>query len=162
METAHQRPPVAGGTIARPPFLLFGFLFLGHMMDHLVPLWTGFPDNHWLRHSQSAGLILAGLAIFLAGIRNLTRAGTPVPSTQPVRTLVTTGIHGWSRNPIYLGMLLFYLGIGVLLRGAWIMLMFLPLAATLRYVMIAREEAYLEIRFGQAYRDYRASVRRWL
>jgi protein-S-isoprenylcysteine O-methyltransferase Ste14 len=160
--TAHQLPPVASTTIARPPFLLLGFLFLGHALDHLVPIGTGFADNHWLRHSQSVGLILAGLAVFLAGVRNFTRAGTPVPSNQPVRTLVTTGIHGWSRNPIYLGMLIFYLGIGVLLRGAWIMLMFLPLAATLRYIVIAREEAYLERRFGEAYRDYRARVRRWL
>jgi protein-S-isoprenylcysteine O-methyltransferase Ste14 len=131
-------------------------------MDHLLPLWSDFPDNHWLRHSQSWGLILAGVAIFVAAVRNFTRAGTPVPSNQPVRVLVTTGIHGWSRNPIYLGMLIIYLGVGVLLRGAWILLMFLPLAAILRYVVIDKEEAYLERCFGEAYRDYRAKVRRWM
>lgn len=162
METAHQLPPVASSTVARPPFLLLGFLLLGHAMDHLLPLWPDFPDDHWLRHSLSGGLIAAGIAIFIAGIRNFDRAGTPVPSHQQARTLVTTGIHGWSRNPIYLGMLLFYLGVGVLLRGAWIFILFPPLAAVLRYVVIAREEAYLEHRFGQDYRDYRAKVRRWL
>ncbi|TIM61442.1 MAG: isoprenylcysteine carboxylmethyltransferase family protein, partial [Mesorhizobium sp.] len=51
-------------------------------------------------------LILIGFALFAAGIRNFSRATTPVPTNEPTRVLVTTGIHGWTRNPIYLGMFL--------------------------------------------------------
>jgi protein-S-isoprenylcysteine O-methyltransferase Ste14 len=76
--------------------------------------------------------------------------------------VVTTGIHGWSRNPIYVGMFLVYIGIGIAVRGPWILIITLPLAITIRYGVVAREEAYLERRFGDTYRDYRAGVRRWL
>jgi protein-S-isoprenylcysteine O-methyltransferase Ste14 len=85
-----------------------------------------------------------------------------VPSNQPVRALVTTGIHGWSRNPIYVGMLLLYAGIGTAARSPWVLILALPLVIILRYGVIAREETYLERRFGDAYRDYKARVRRWL
>jgi protein-S-isoprenylcysteine O-methyltransferase Ste14 len=87
---------------------------------------------------------------------------TPVRGHQPTRALVTTGIHAWSRNPIYVGMFLLYLGIGLVARGPWILVLVLPLAITIRYVVVAREEAYLERRYGDAYRDYKARVRCWL
>jgi protein-S-isoprenylcysteine O-methyltransferase Ste14 len=79
-----------------------------------------------------------------------------------VRALVTSGIHGWSRNPIYIGMFLLYAGIGLAARSPWVLILMLPLAVILRYGVIAREETYLERRFGDAYRDYQARVRRWL
>jgi len=75
---------------------------------------------------------------------------------------VTTSVHGWTRNPIYLGLFLLYVGIGVAARSPWILILTLPLAITVRYGIVAREEAYLERRFGSAYRDYKTRVRRWL
>ena len=107
-------------------------------------------------------LILIGLALAAAGIRNFSWAGTPVQGTKPTRALVTTGIHGWTRNPIYLGKFLLYGGIGVAARSPWILMLTLPLAITIRYGVVAREEAYLERRFGDAYRDYKARARRWV
>jgi len=107
-------------------------------------------------------LILIGLALATAGIRNFSRAGTPVHSIKPTRALVTTGVHGWTRNPIYLGMFLIYGGIGVAAQSPWILILTLPLAITIRYGVVAREEAYLERRFGDAYRTYKAHVRRWV
>jgi protein-S-isoprenylcysteine O-methyltransferase Ste14 len=71
-------------------------------------------------------------------------------------------IHGWSRNPIYLGMFLIYAGIGLVVLSPWILILTLPVAITMSYGVVAREEAYLERRFGDAYRDYKARVRRWL
>jgi protein-S-isoprenylcysteine O-methyltransferase Ste14 len=107
-------------------------------------------------------LILLGLALAAAGIRDFTSAGTPVPTYEPTRALVTTGVHGWSRNPIYLGMFLMYGGIGLAARSPWTLILTLPLAITIRYGVVAREEAYLERRFGDAYRQYKTRVRRWL
>jgi len=75
---------------------------------------------------------------------------------------VTTGIHGWSRNPIYLGMFLVYVGIGIAVRSPSIVILTLPLAIIIHYGVIAREEAYLERRFGDEYRNYKARVRRWV
>jgi protein-S-isoprenylcysteine O-methyltransferase Ste14 len=76
--------------------------------------------------------------------------------------LLTTGIHGWSRNPMYVGMFLLYAGIGMAAGSPWVLVLALPLLIILHYVVVAREEAYLEQRFGDAYRDYKARVRRWL
>jgi len=151
--------------IARPPLLFLAGLVLGFVADHLLPL--PFPISrislaHWISAMMASAMILIGLALAAAGIRNFVRAATPVPSNQPVRTLVTTGIHAWSRNPIYIGMFLLYVGIGLVVRSPWILLLTLPLAITIRFGVIAREEAYLERRFGNAYRGYKARVRRWL
>ena len=59
-------------------------------------------------------------------------------------------------------MFLIYVGIGLVVRSSWTLLLTLPLAITIRFGVIAREEAYLERRFGTAYRDYKARVRGWL
>src|SRR5262249_38273297 len=70
-------------------------------------------------------------------------------------------IHGWTRNPIYLGMFLLYGGIGVAARSPWTLVLTLPLAITIRYGVIAREEAYLERRVGGAHRGENARGHRW-
>jgi protein-S-isoprenylcysteine O-methyltransferase Ste14 len=152
---------VASG-IRRPPFLYLACLVIGFALDRLLPLPLSYPDATSICSIGGAALILIGVAIIAAGARSFSRAGTPVPSSQPVRALVTSGIHGWSRNPIYVGMLLVYAGIGTAARSPWVLILALPLIIILRYGVIAREETYLERHFGDAYRDYKARVRRWL
>ena len=150
------------GVVARPPLLFLAALLLGLAADRVLPRPFAVPGTG-LAHWMSAGaLLLIGLALFTAGIGNFVRAGTPIPTNQPARTVVTTGIHGWTRNPIYLGMFLVYGGIGLAARSPWVLLLALPLAITIRYGVVAREERYLETRFGDTYRAYKASVRRWL
>jgi protein-S-isoprenylcysteine O-methyltransferase Ste14 len=148
--------------ITRPPFLYISCVILGLVLDHVLPLPLTLPQAALMRRTAGGGLILLGVAIAAAGVRNFSRAATPVPTNQPVRALVTTGIHGWSRNPIYVGMFVIYAGIGLAARSPWVLVLTLPLAITVRYGVVAREEAYLERRFGDAYRDYKARVRRWL
>ena len=157
------------GVISRPPFLFLAALLLGFVSDHLLRLPFPVPRPipatglvHWISAIIAGSLILIGIAVFAAGIRNFSSAATPVQGSKPTRALVTTGIHGWSRNPIYLGMFLVYGGIGIAVRSPWILILTLPLAIVVRYGVVAREEAYLERRFGDTYRDYKARVRRWL
>jgi protein-S-isoprenylcysteine O-methyltransferase Ste14 len=150
------------GVIARPPVLFLAALLLGLVADRLLPLPFAVPEADLVHWIIAGSLILIGLALFATGIRDFSRAETPVPTNKPVRALVTTGLHGWTRNPIYLGMFLVYGGIGVAARSPWTLILSLPLAVTIRYGVVAREEAYLERRFGDAYRDYKARVRRWL
>jgi protein-S-isoprenylcysteine O-methyltransferase Ste14 len=164
MDAAGQKVTDTGtaGVIARPPLLFLAALLIGFVLDGLLRLPFPAPGVdlvHWIIGSS---LILIGLALAAAGIRNFSRAGTPVRSIHPTRALATTGIHGWTRNPIYLGMFLVYGGIGVAAQSPWALILTLPLAITIRYGVVAREEAYLERRFGDAYRDYKARVRRWL
>jgi protein-S-isoprenylcysteine O-methyltransferase Ste14 len=150
------------GVIARPPILFLAALLLGFVLDRLLPLSVAVPGADPVYRVFAGSLILIGLGLAAAGIGNFSRAATPVPTNEPTRTLVTTGIHGWTRNPIYLGLFLLYCGIGLAARSPWTLVLTLPLAITIRYGVVAREEAYLERRFGDAYRNYKARVRRWL
>jgi protein-S-isoprenylcysteine O-methyltransferase Ste14 len=150
------------GVIARPPILFLAALLLGFVSDRLLTFPVPVPRIDLVQWIIAAFLILIGLAVAAAGIRNFLKAGTPVPTNQPTSALVTTGIHGWTRNPIYLGMFLVYEGIGIAVRSPSILILTLPLALVIRYGVVAREEAYLEQRFGDSYRDYKARVRRWL
>ncbi|HYG85058.1 MAG TPA: isoprenylcysteine carboxylmethyltransferase family protein [Azospirillum sp.] len=164
MDPAEQQVTDTGtaGVITRPPLLFLAALLLGYVSDRLLPLPFPIPridPVHWI---IAGSLILIGLTLAAAGIRNFSRAGTPVPTNQPTRALVTTGIHGWTRNPIYLGLFLVYVGIGMAVRSLSILILTVPLAIAIRYGVVAREEAYLERRFGDTYRDYKARVRRWV
>jgi protein-S-isoprenylcysteine O-methyltransferase Ste14 len=135
---------------------------LGLASDRLLPRLFALPGTGLAYWMSGGSMILVGLALAAAGIRNFVEAGTPVPTNEPTRVLVTTGIHGWSRNPIYLGLFLVYGGIGVAARSPWTLILVLPLAVTIRYGVVAREERYLATKFGATYRTYKASVRRWL
>lgn len=153
------------GAVARPPVLFLVALLLGFTFDFLLPLPLVIAGDGTARLTGAViggCLILVGIAVFAAGIRDLTNAKTPVQGTRPTRVLVTTGIHGWSRNPIYLGMFAIYGGIGIAALSQWILIFILPLALTIRYGVVAREEIYLERRFGDDYLEYKAGVRRWL
>src|SRR5262249_20999372 len=102
IDTAGQQKNDAGtpGAVARPPLLFLGALLLGFALDQLLPLPVPLPgsDLHWI---IAGSMSLVGVAVFAAGIRNFSSSETPVQGTKPARVLVTTGIHGWSRNPIY-------------------------------------------------------------
>jgi protein-S-isoprenylcysteine O-methyltransferase Ste14 len=160
MDPAGQTDIGTAGVIARPPLLFLGALLIGFVLDRLLRL--PFPVPGLVTWIIGGSLMLIGFALFAAGIRNFMRAETPVPTNEPTRVLVTTGIHGWTRNPIYLGMFLIYGGIGIAAQNSWILVLTLPLAILIRYGVVAREEVYLERRFGNAYLDYKQRVRRWL
>ncbi len=143
------------GVIARPPLLFLAVLLLGLASDRLLPWPFAVPGTDLVYWMSGGSMILVGLALAAAGIRNFSRAGTPVPTNQPTRMVVTTGIHGWTRNPIYLGMFLVRGGIGIAARSPWTLILMLPLAITIRYGVVAREERYLATKFG-AYRQIHA------
>lgn len=156
------RDSKTAGVVARPPLIFLGALVLGFVIDRLLPWSLPVPAGepvHWI---AGGAMIVIGVAFLVAAIRNFSHAATPVPTNQPTRALVTTGIHGFSRNPIYVGFFLIYCGIGIAALSPSILILTLPVALTMRYGVVAREEAYLEERFGDAYRDYKARVRRWL
>src|SRR5215208_1504636 len=160
MDPAGQQVSDTGiaGVIARPPLLFLAALLIGLVSDHLLPLSFRVPRIDLGHRIIPGSLIFVGLALAVAGIRNFSRAKTPVPTTEPTRSLVTTGIHGSATiSPCFS-----YGGIGVAVRSPSILILTLPLAITIRYGVVAREETYLERQFGDAYRDYKAHVRRWL
>jgi protein-S-isoprenylcysteine O-methyltransferase Ste14 len=102
------------------------------------------------------------LALFAWAIATITRAGSNVPTNRPTTSIVDTGPYRFTRNPIYLGMMLGLVGLAIAFDSLWPLVALVPFALVIRYGVIAREEAYLERTFGEVYRRYRARVRRWL
>ncbi len=80
----------------------------------------------------------------------------------PTTAIVETGPYRFTRNPIYLGMFLGLVGLAIAFDSLWLLVMLVPFTLAIRYGVVAREEAYLERKFGDAYRQYRARVRRWV
>jgi protein-S-isoprenylcysteine O-methyltransferase Ste14 len=149
-----------GGTspAVRPPILYPLAILIGYVLQLLWPV--GLVP----RGVQPLGavLIFAAVALFVLSVREFRRAGTPVPSHNPVVALVRSGPYRFSRNPIYVAFTLLQIGFAVWLDSAWILAMLVPVLPVMSYGVIAREERYLEARFGEEYRSYARSVRRWL
>ena len=109
-----------------------------------------------------AVLFVIGAAIAGWGWMTFHRAGTTRVPGKASTSLVTWGPYRATRNPMYVGLSLAYLGEAGLLRQAWPPLV-LPLTlAYLNWIVIPVEEARLHEVFGAAYDAYRARVRRWL
>lgn len=162
MDSAERHGSATAGVIGRPILLFPAAVLAGLALDYLLRLPFPIPGSDPIRWIIGGALILVGLGLFAAGVRDFSRSATPLPTNQPARVLVTSGIYRWTRNPIYLGFFLAYGGIGIATRSPWVLALAPPLAITIRYGVVAREEAYLERRFGDAYRDYKARVRRWV
>src|SRR5215475_10561515 len=145
--------------IVLPP-LVYGAAFVMGLLLHLV-----FP-LHVLPPTLARGIgvvcVLVSVPLAIATLRALSRAHTPVDPMKPTTALVTEGPFRYSRNPIYLALTLLYLGVAVLVNALWILLLVVPALVVIRYGVIAREEAYLTRKFGDAYRQYTTQVRRWL
>jgi protein-S-isoprenylcysteine O-methyltransferase Ste14 len=146
--------------IIRPPLALLLAIMAGLALNRFVPLSFLPPDLPalWL----GAVAFAVGLALAIWAITTMTRAGSNVPTNLPTTTIVERGPYRFTRNPIYLGMFLALIGLTVALDNFWLLAMLVLFAIVIRYGVVAREEAYLERKFGDVYRSYRSRVRRWL
>jgi len=111
---------------------------------------------------------LGGFVIFLAFILIFLSVGLfrqneedPNPTTQSNK-LITIGIYKYIRNPMYLALVIFQIGLGVSLSFLHISLMSIFTAIALHHFIIKREEIYLRKIFGDDYENYKARSRRWI
>lgn len=145
--------------IALPPVIFAGFLVLGAVISQVWPV--GVPVPGW-RYWLAAPLVVAPLVIAALAIRALKRAKTEVDPRRPTSAIVRDGPFTFTRNPLYLSLVLLFLGISACAGSLSMMALAVPLALVLDRGVIVREERYLEAKFGDEYRSYRAGVRRWL
>ena len=146
--------------VVRPPLLYLGALIAALILDWL---WPGdFIADAAVQYWLGGIVIAASFAIVIPAFVNFHRAGTNVPTTRPSTAVVTGGPYRYSRNPIYVSMTVLMAGIGIMADSLWILAALVPVLAVIRYGVIACEEAYLEAKFGDEYRRFKASVRRWL
>lgn len=145
-----------------PPVLLGATLLLAGMMAAIAPLPIAPPDLRLLLRWVGGATLVLGVALAVVAHRGFERAGTATMPTRPTSALVTEGIYAHLRNPMYLGMSLLILGLGGLANSWWFPVGLMWFVLGVGRLAIAREEAYLEARFGAAYRDYVARTRRWI
>jgi protein-S-isoprenylcysteine O-methyltransferase Ste14 len=144
-----------------PPPIAWALAFLiGLGLDWVHPL-PFIPDGihrGWI----GGALVALGVLLALSAIAVFRKAGTRVEPYKPTTAIVANGPFAFTRNPIYMGMFLGQIGLGIALNSLWIVAMLVPLFLVIRNGVVAREEAYLESKFGQVYLDYKSRVRRWL
>ncbi len=153
--------PDVAGVIALPPLIFLGFLAAAAVLDAVAP----FPvlaAHAFPLYLAGAALAAAGFVMIVMGTRRFQAAGTNVPPNLPTTALVVDGIYRRTRNPLYLGATLVYLGLGVGAGSLWAIGLVVPLLWVINTGVIAREERYLERKFGDAYRAYKAQARRWV
>ncbi|MGH7125690.1 MAG: methyltransferase family protein [Stellaceae bacterium] len=109
------------------------------------------------------GLVIAlGVALGLWAIFTFRRAGTGPQTHKPTKAIVAGGPFRVTRNPIYTGMFIGQIGLAIAVDSLWVIAMLVPFFLLIRYGVVAREEAYLERKFGRVYLDYKARTRRWI
>jgi protein-S-isoprenylcysteine O-methyltransferase Ste14 len=134
-------------------------MLLAVIAHYLVPLMT-VVANPW--HWAGAALIAIGLAFVVLPARQFQTSGTTIKPFQDATVLITDGFFAASRNPMYLGMVIVVAGVAVLLGSLSPFIVVAVFALVLDRRFIRPEEKSLEQSFGNAFRQYRARVRRWL
>lgn len=146
-----------------PPGIPLVTVGVGVLLDRIVPVGADLMLQGAPRYILGTVLTLA--PIYLLGyraVRAMRATGQSENPYKPTTEIIETGPFRYTRNPMYLQMVLACLGIAVLLANLWITLLTPVCAILLQVLVIRHEEAYLERKFGADYRDYKRRVRRWI
>jgi protein-S-isoprenylcysteine O-methyltransferase Ste14 len=133
---------------------------VGLGVDWLYPL--QFLQTSLPRAWVGGGVFAVGFVLAIWAVVTIRKAGTRVETNKPTTAIVANGPYRVTRNPIYIGMFLGLTGLAIGFDNLWVLATLVPFYLVIRYGVIAREEAYLERKFGAVYRGYKSRVRRWL
>jgi protein-S-isoprenylcysteine O-methyltransferase Ste14 len=149
------------GVIAPPPVIAVVTLALAGFLEWFWPsgalAWLGLGP----RLAIAAASALAGGALAVAGERRFAEAGTDPLPWRPASALVTDGLYRHLRNPMYVGLGLLMLAFAVGFASVWLLALLVPAALLLHFGVVLREERYLEAKFGDDYRRFKAQVPRY-
>ena len=157
------RVPLPNAGVRFPPPFLFviGFV-VGWALDRY---WHALPLSRFAGSAlKPFGWAALALGVVLAawGMMTFRRAKTAIIPHKSASQLVTHGPYRFTRNPMYTGLTLQYLGGAALIDSAWPIILLPIVLVILLKTVILREEMYLTDAFGVEYTGYAASVRRWL
>ena len=143
-----------------PPFVLAVALGLQTLVATLFPT-RAIPGAVAVMIGVAAA-VAASVALVVQAAREISRAKTAFDARKPTTAIVTTGVYRFTRNPVYLSMILLVVGFGLILNSPWALLLAIPTGSALCLTAIRPEELYLEGKFEGAYRANRDAVPRWL
>ena len=141
--------------------IVLGFA-VGYALQRLFPVTLVPAAGRGVWQGLGWGLVALGAALMGSAVVTFRRAGTTPNPFKPTTAFVTHGPYRFTRNPMYVGWVFVYVGAGLLARALWPLVLLPVVIFLMRRRVIALEEAYLERRFNDEYRAYRARVRRWL
>jgi protein-S-isoprenylcysteine O-methyltransferase Ste14 len=146
----------------KPPILFIAALALGYALTRYVPIGPGLASPNGAALAMGLVFVGAGFALAFFAARRFRLAGTSVIPGEPANALVTAGVYRVTRNPMYIGFILLYFGLSIVLTSVWILLLLIPVVLILQRGVVLREEAYLARKFGDDYTRYAERVPRWL
>lgn len=144
-----------------PPGVPVATILLGVGIQRLIPIPVHLPapSRYWI----GGGIV--GFAIIALGLRAVLlfrRSGQNENPWKPTPEVIAEGPFRFTRNPMYLQMLIACLGFAVILSNLWVLLLTPLCAVVLQRWAIIPEETYLEEKFGEGYLEYKRRVRRWI
>lgn len=147
-----------------PPALFVVGFVLGVIFEKAIfelPLFTDSASAR-IRMGVGAAIVVGGIALAIVAVMTFRKAKTAIIPHHSATLIVDYGPFALSRNPMYLGLSIAYVGFVIMYNSGWPLIM-LPLILTALYTLvISREEQYLHSAFGQVYADYQHKVRRWI
>lgn len=147
------------GVIAPPPLIFLSGLLIGGFISWFYP--RVFLPN-LVGYILGGALIFVGLAIIFIAKAKMAKVKTNIEPWKPTTAILSDGIYGISRNPIYVAMVLIYLGVVLLFNSLWMLPPLILVLVVMHYGVILREEKYLGEKFGAEYLNYKEKVRRWI
>jgi protein-S-isoprenylcysteine O-methyltransferase Ste14 len=148
------------GAAIRPPIAWALAFLAGLALDWLYPL--RFVPRSVPAVWIGGAVFAAGFALAIWAIVTIRKAGSRVETNKPTTAIVADGPYRVTRNPIYIGMFMGQIGLAIGFDSLWVLAALAPFYLVIRYGVVAREEAYLERKFGDVYAGYKSRVRRWL
>jgi protein-S-isoprenylcysteine O-methyltransferase Ste14 len=148
------------GVVVLPPVLYVGAIVVALVLrwPWPLPILRSTTALFWF----GLALVVFAVAIAMWGRRTMLVAGTTVNPLRPSTAIVTDGPFRFTRNPLYFAMTVLYLGLTLMFNTWWGVVWLVPLLVVMHYGVILREERYLEQKFGETYRHYRSTVRRYI
>lgn len=157
MAKEEDRPNIS--PMVHPPIIALLCIVIAYFLGRFAPL--PFSAPLVFRYIGLA-LTFVGFLLGIAAFLEFKKAHTTLDPHGSVKQVVTSGIYGFTRNPIYLGFLLMVVGLPLNSGLYWGFILAPFYIFTMNRLIIQHEEAYLEKKFGKAYTSYTSRVRRWL
>lgn len=142
-----------------PPLVYLAGIVVGFGIDWLIPL-RGLSQE--IQLLVGLPIIVLAIVLVLMSAWELWRAGTSPLHERPTTKVISHGLYGMSRNPIYVAMTLGCIGVAITADRVWVLAATAIAVLVIDRLVIAREEAFLTAKFGDDYLAYKARVRRWV
>jgi len=141
------------------PYLFMLPLMIGGLAENFIPTKL-FPTI--ISIVIGTFFCLLSIPIIILALREFYKAKIIFDARKASTTLITTSIYKITRHPVYLSLILFYIGLSFLINSIWMLVMLVPAIYFIQKFSVEREEKLLEVKYGEEFQIYKASVRRWI